>query len=242
MRRKKIQMIMTMLVAAALLGGCGEKPYELTEQEEQLIVNYSAHVVTKYNTYQKEGLSYVWEEDAEASVPAEEHTGEPEDALTQEQTDTPPAAPAPENSAADAALPTATLTELFGENGIEVDYVGARLAASYVESSYYAQYPDADKQYLILGIDLTNTGELPMALDYLNDASEFQVTLNGTVTSSAELTFLAEDFSTFEGTLEAGEIRETVLLFQVPAEVASVDSVELTVTGENNYRIILGNE
>ncbi len=246
MRKTKLQMTMVALMAAMLMSGCGEEPYELTDKEEELIVNYSAHVVTKYNTYQKEGLSYVWPEETE-----ELETEQPEEPMTEENTEQADyeagtQAPVPgdmeENDATEFVSVPTTLTELFGEPGVEVDYVGARLADSYMESAYYAQYPDPGKQYLILGIDITNTGEEDVALDYLADTAEFRVTLNGEITSSAEITVLTEDFSTFEGTLGAGEIRETVLLFQVPATVVSVDKVDLMVIGDNNYQIILENE
>ncbi len=42
-----------------LLTGCGTKAYDLTEAEESQIVNYAVHVVSKYNSYQKDGLVYV---------------------------------------------------------------------------------------------------------------------------------------------------------------------------------------
>ena len=48
-----------MAASAVLLGGCGEAPYELTEQESNIIANYAAHIVMKYDLNQKEGLQYV---------------------------------------------------------------------------------------------------------------------------------------------------------------------------------------
>lgn len=237
MRKTKLQMTMAALAAAMLMGGCGEEPYTLTEKEEELIVNYSAHIVTKYNTYQKEGLSYVWPEEnqEDENQPVEEPTPAESEPVASE-------AGTQATVPGDVVENRATLTELFGGQGVEVNYVGARLAGGYMENSYYAQYPDSGKQYLVLGIDITNTGAAPVALDYLTDKAGFQITLNNEVTTSAELTFLAEDFSNFEGTLESGETKETVLLFQVPETVTSVDKIDLFVTGDNNYQIILENE
>ncbi len=243
MRRTKLRMTMATLLAAVLLGGCGEEPYTLTEQEEALIVDYSAHIVTKYNTYQKEGLSYVWPEETEEA--GTELTEEPVEESTEGIGVEPGTqAPVPDGAAenGDTAYVPATLTELFGGSGVELDYVGARLESSYVKSAYYAQYPDAGKQYLVLGIDITNTGTVPVKLDYVTDTTEFQATLNDEVTSSAEITILTEDFSTFEGTLAAGETRETVLLFQVPATITSIEKVGLNAIGDTNYQIILENE
>lgn len=243
MRRSKVQMTTAALMAVLLLGGCGEAPYELTEQEENVIVNYSAHVVAKYNRYQKEGLAYVvpgTEDEADAEeMPTEDGTeasvpenGTPEGSTSAAGTDT---------EAAEVLQP-ATLSDLFGLPGLEIDYIGARLSDSYMEDTYYAMYPDEGKQYLVLGIDITNTAEVPVEIDYLTATSKFQVTVNNEVTSEAEITILTEDFSTFEGSVEPGETKETVLLFQVPVTITSVDDLELIVSAGDNYQIILENE
>lgn len=238
MRKSRVQMTTAVLLAAMLLGGCGEAPYDLTEKEENIIVNYSAHVVAKFNSYQSEGLTYV---DLEALTP-EEETQEtaPEssvpDTNTAEGENASPAATEPLVSAESSA----TLSDLFGEGVLQIDYVGARLTNNYAESAYYAMDADAGKIYLIVGIDITNTGATPVQVDFLSRAPKFQVNVNNQVTSSAELTVLTEDFSVFEGILGAGETKETVLVFQVADTVVSVDTLELFVGLDGiNYQIIL---
>lgn len=246
MRRTKVQMTTAALMAAMLLGGCGEAPYELTEAEENIIVNYSAHVVTKYNTYQKEGLTYVLEdsteEESEAADVAMENVQE------ETATSTPDVSDAVEDASGAAedasqpetpSLPTATLTDLFGENGVQVNYVGARLEDSYVEDDYYVMSPDTGKKFLILGIDVANATGVPVDVDYLSKAAEFEVTLNGVNHAKAETSLSLGDFATFDSILADGETRETILLFQVPADVTSIDSVELVVTIGESYQIIL---
>lgn len=253
MRRTKLLMTTAVMMAAMMMSGCGEEAYALTDKEEELIVNYSAHVVTKYNTYQKEGLTYVWPEETEeveTETPVagddaiEEDTAQTESGQVVSEGGT--TADVPDDTATndDTAYVSnvVTLDELFGVPGVELDYVGARLADSYVEDEYYALYPNSGKQYLVLGIDITNEGDEPVDIDYLTDTAEFQVVLNGEVTASSELTVLLQDFSTFEATLKAGETRETVLLFQVPTTVTSVEKVELVVAADENYQIILENE
>lgn len=56
MRISGIKSIAAVVFASALLGGCGEAPYELTQSEQNIIIDYSAHVVAKHNTSQKKGL------------------------------------------------------------------------------------------------------------------------------------------------------------------------------------------
>lgn len=248
MRKSKVQMTMAALMAVMLLGGCGEAPYELTEKEEDVIVNYAAHVVTKFNSYQKEGLTYVDLEDTE------ETAGEEGDAKDAPVSDTPESdapedhVPESENTTGGEASGlesvgiTASLADLFGAPGLQIDYVGARLSESYIEDSYFAMYPDEGKQYLILGIDITNVGETAADVSYLTEASSFRVSVNHEITSSAETTILPEDFAVYEGTLQPGETAETILLFQVPVSVSSVNSLDLVVSAGENYRIILENE
>lgn len=240
MRRTKMQMTAAALTAAMLLGGCGEASYELTEAEENVIVNYSAHVVSKYNTYQKEGLTYVLEEDAE-----EEETVAAED--TAQNTQEVPAESTADAAGAETAvsetetssLPTATLYDLFGEPGLEVNYVGARIAENYTEDNYYVMNPDTNKNFLILGIDITNTSDVPVDVDFLSKDASFKATLNGTASATAETSLSLGDFSTFDGILASGETKETILLFQVPEEITSIESIGLVVTIGESYQIIL---
>lgn len=243
MRRMKVQMTAAALLAAMLLGGCGEEPYDLTENEKNVIVNYSAHVVTKYNAYQKEGLTYVWPEEEEETETLAEQTAEPETPEAQ-GTDTQTPDAAAETAAPVNAAASATFSELFGGGTAELQfsYVGARLDSSYMERDYFAMYPDAGNYYVILGIDVTNTAAAPVNLDNLSKKPEFSVVVNGAVRSPAEMTLLDSDFSTFQGMLMAGETREMVLIFQVPDTVASLDTLELYVQLEENIQIILENE
>lgn len=241
MGRTKLLMTTAVMMTAIMMSGCGEEAYTLTDSEKELIVDYSAHVVTKYNTYQKEGLAYVWPEEEE--VEAETSQTQTAETVIPE---TGTAAEVPDDTAENVdtvySANAATLDELFGVPGIEINYIGARLADSYIEAENYALYPDSGKQYLVLGFDVTNQGDAVAYVDYLDNAGKFQVTLNGEVTTSSELTLLLQDFSTFEGTLKPGQTKETVLLFQVPATVTSMEKIDLVAKLDNSYQIILENE
>ena len=245
MRRTRVQMTIAAMMAAALMSGCGEEPYELTENEQKLIANYSAHIVTKYNTCQNEGLSVVQtpveENGTEETEVPEESTQIPAteetETVQQEQT----AEPEGTETSAETAHTPATLDELFGGQNIVLTYAGAELTDSYMEGSYYALYPDTGRQYLDLRIDVANTGTEPAEVDYLSVMPQFQVKLNGDITSPSEQTVLPADFAALDLTLQAGETEEAVLLFQIPADVETVEGVELLVTTDGNYQIVLEN-
>lgn len=242
MKRSRLQMAAVAVLFIFLLGGCGEAPYELTEKEEQMIVHYSAHIVGKHNSYQKDGLEYV----DPASLAEEPEEPEPETpaADTEKQPEASPDNPTAGGGAQTVGEPSksASLGELFGSEQIRVEYVGSRLAPAYIEKEYYAVDANAGKTFLIVGIDVTNAGTEPAEVSFLASAPSFRASVNGEPAVAAEITLLTSDFSTFEDTLEAGETRETVLLFQVADSVASADSLalEVSMNGEN-YQINLEN-
>lgn len=239
MRRTRIKMMAAVMAATMLLGGCGDALYDLTDDEENVIVNYAAHIVTKYNTYQREGLTYVSPEEPEET--AQEDVSVPQTPDTQDASETGTAASAEAAAPAVsvAAAGSASLDELFGADGIQMAYAGAQLAPGYMEGDYYELTPDAGKQYLVLSIDVTNTGAGGAGLDVLSVNPKFTVVLNQSVKSTAENTLLDTDFSTYQGTIPAGGGTRLVLVFQVPDDVASADSVELYVQMDQMIQIIL---
>ncbi len=47
------------LAVSIMACGCGDQVYELTDEEEAVIVHYSAHVVTKFNKKQSEVFCWI---------------------------------------------------------------------------------------------------------------------------------------------------------------------------------------
>lgn len=235
MRSSRMTKAVILCAATLLLGGCGEAPYELTESEESLIVNYASQAVAKFNIKQKDGLTYV------DVVALEEDTQETEEPESQE-TETPEE---PENQSSAGASETTSdgdtaetdtgksLQEVFGAEGLSVTYAGYELTKDYVESDYFALTASAGKQYLVLNIDLANTGDTDLPIDVLALNPTFQATVDGEV-SPAAVTFLMNDFSTYQGTVAAGDTVRTVLLFEISDTKEDVSELLLntTINGE----------
>lgn len=78
MKRTGMRLTAVAAVTALLLGGCGEQPYSLTEDEEGMIVDYSAHAVAKFNTSQPDGLANVSRNEQETEAVDESQTTETE--------------------------------------------------------------------------------------------------------------------------------------------------------------------
>ena len=84
MKRTGMRLTAVAAVTALLLGGCGEQPYSLTEDEEGMIVDYSAHAVAKFNTSQPDGLANVSRNEQETEAVDESQTTETENKITLE--------------------------------------------------------------------------------------------------------------------------------------------------------------
>ena len=214
MRRKKIEGILC-LTGMLLLTGCGTKAYDLTEAEESQIVNYAVHVVSKHNSYQKDGLVYV-DQSVEETEPEETVTGSESVDGTEIMDETPAGN---------------TLEDVFGADGLEVAYGGVSLAGNYTESEVLdvrASNPTEE------GITLDNlTSKVKFTADYSADGAE-------STQVSAYTTIMTTDFSTYDDEIPAGETKSAVLLFEIPDSVTEVSDIVLHVTRDDTtYEIKL---
>lgn len=236
MKISKVQIMAAALISMLLLGGCGDVPYQLTEREENIIVDYSAHIVTKYNIYQKEGLVYVNMEEQEPQNTQEETPP----AEISQQEDMTQASGGAGTAPEPADVQQATLGELFGQEGISVTYTGVQLNSSYAEDTYYDVSADAGKVYLIMGIDITNMTGNDVYIDNLAASPRFKVTVNDTISEVSAMTVLTDDFSAYQDTVQAGSSKSAVLLFTIPDTVTEIGNLALEVTMHDvSYQIIL---
>lgn len=231
MRDRKIKTTAYVLLAALLLGGCGEQPIELTEQEEQTIVDYAAHVVSKYNIKQQDGIVRLSKSE-ETTETADTEAVEQPDSTEQMPSEGGDATGTPENAASDNSV---SLNDAVAIPGIDTQYTGAEFATVYQQNSSYMVEPDAGNKYLVLHFHLENAGTEAVACDMLSRKVSFRVTLNDSVEAVAQVTILLNDFGTYQGTIEAGSGTDTVLLFEVPESTPedlskiSLEVVENTV-------------
>lgn len=237
----KMKSMMAATLAVMLLGGCGESPYTLTEEEQNTIVNYSAHIVAKYNSNQKEGLSYVNMSDTEMTceTPTEEEPVAGTESMAQNEASTQTDVEATEVPEEQEQIP-ATLNDIFGTEGLNITYTGAELAKNYMEGTYYSLDADPGNTFLVVGIDIANAGSADAVVDHLTLSPVFNAAVNDEKAVKQEQTILLEDFSTYEGTVSPGKTQSTVLLFQVPDTVTEVQNLSLSVTvNSTSYQITL---
>lgn len=241
--KRKSLLSVVLLTGALVLTGCGEEPYELQDNEREIIVNYAAHIIAKYNVKQPEGYRFVYPAEEEAAE-AEEEQQQTEENQSEETDDggTQADEQTPEDSSADGTAvegeqetPSVTLSEALGLTDIQAVYTGAELT-----DRYDSIVPESGKKLMILHVTLQNQSGEAKNCDMLALLPVFRATVNGAQETTAELTILPENLSTWEGEIPAGGSEDTIIMFQVQEdEVTTVEQLELQVTvGEKTSRVV----
>ena len=117
---------------------------------------------------------------------------------------------------------------------LEITYAGSEIAGNYVEGEAYSIDAEKGKTFYIMKFNVANSTEEDVLLDNVTLNPLFKL-ISSEVNVKAEVTFLATDFSTYLGTIPAGESVEMVLLFEVleaQAEQMSTPVLQIIVNNE----------
>lgn len=212
MKKYKRYLCIAVAVMMLFLTGCGTKLYELTEEEETLIVHSAAYLLAKHNIQQKDGVngyplpdSFEEEESESESESETEDNGDGSGGGTEESKPN---------------TDMITLAELIGlKDSLKITYEGSYVSKSYKEGAAYIVDAEAGKTFYVMKLKLTNVTESDVTV---NNAAKSPVVklVSDAVTVKSEVTFLMGDFSTYYGTIGAGNSVETILLFEVSEAVA----------------------
>lgn len=261
MKNSRMKTTAVLLTTAFMLSGCGEDLYVLTPEEEDVIVNYAAHAVAKYNTFQQDGEVFVYKEVLEGVEDTEEaETTEVETELSLEvepeentqSTESVQNAGEMQNTegienqdGTEAAMTEnaqllSTLTEALDLGVIDAEYTGYELCTAYEHSDSYTVDATPGKQLLVMKVRLKNKIEQPLHIDILAMTPEFRAVINGTDTYAAQTTILLNDLSTYQADIEANAVNDTILVFEVPQDMPDVSDIKLKVTmNSKNFEIQL---
>lgn len=212
MKKYKRYLCIAVAVMMLFLTGCGTKLYELTEEEETLIVHSAAYLLAKHNIQQKDGVngyplpdSFEEEESESESESETEDNGDGSGGGTEESKPN---------------TDMITLAELIGlKDSLKITYEGSYVSKSYKEGAAYVVDAEAGKTFYVMKLKLTNITGSDVTV---NNAAKSPVVklVSDAVTVKSEVTFLMGDFSTYYGTIGAGNSVETILLFEVSEAVA----------------------
>ena len=223
--------LVSILLCGVMLStaGCGTKPYDLSSEEQEKVAAYAAHVVTRYNDRQDEGLIKIQQEDL-----SKEDTTESKEQQTDTKDKQETSADPAKNTTADAEKPkteTVSLRQALKlEDGLDASFENYDVTDSYVESDYFAMTATAGKTCLAVHINLKATGG-DIECDMLKKNLKYRVVINGDKTVAAQTSILLNDLGTYQGTIAGGSTQECVLLFETEKQnVENITSLQLKVS------------
>lgn len=252
MIRRKLTLLILSLCAMFLVG-C-EKVVDLTDEETQLIAEYAAELLLKYD------INYVDRID-EGNQKAEEMSSESLESTmngeitTEVITDNTATEEATMEQGAEIDLEDAkseedtiigTQKDIAAIAGIE----GAKI--TFREYSVVDKYPttgeqsdflflDASEGYrlLVLHFDVENTTSDILPVSLIDKGLEYRIVCNGTKAANSMLTILMDDLGTLDTKVEPDTPQEAVLIFQISDEMQDdIETMDLYVTYNKNENVI----
>ncbi len=252
MKKKRLAAGALALAVSVTACGCGDQIYEMTAEEEAVIVHYSAHAVSKFNKKQSEGVQDVAvikalrelrEKEAEERRKQREEeekerqeklkNAESESGEQKEQTTSPSGGqtnlPSGEQNTG-SQVQYVSLKQALKLSGVNAVYRGHELVSAYQASQSYMVRANSGYDLLVLHVNLKNGTDRTAECDILSSMPSFRLTVNGEVSVTADTTILLNDLGTYQGRIRAGEKARTVLIFQLKkGAVRSIDSMDLEV-------------
>lgn len=209
MKKKIYRFFALMLVCTGLLSGCGAEMYELTEKEEDVIVQYAAYVLSKHNIYQKDGMVKLEPEEYRESTEVQET-----------QTEEP---------GTESEVQNISITAAIGrEDGIAFQYLGQEVKSVYQEGEHYYLEASSGKTFLVMHFMMKNTTEQDIDLNVMKSNPDFYCRINGGEAYVAESALANTVLSTYMGKIKALEEQEVVLLFEIPqATSENIEDLQL---------------
>lgn len=241
MRRRTIVFLSLLLMVTLMLGGCGASLPKLSEEENELVSEYAASLLLKYDSTNHSRLLDVTDivttyEEAvrarEESIKAyeEEQARLEEEKKKQDESQTVSSASVSKDDGTGGATViggsdevSMTIAEFLNADGFEIVYAGNEVLSKYPEDSAGAIYPNAGKKLLIVYFNVSSSKST--TFDVVNEHASFKISVNGGNYSSNFISILDDDMSVYIDTFNANETKRLVLIFEVPTDtiVSSLD-------------------
>lgn len=225
---KRMRFGVLLLLAACVLSGCGKSEVELTNEQNDMIAEYIAGALLRYDMQYEEKLLYtsaedeIEPEDEKTPLPAETEppVSEPVEGLEPED----------DYTGQIEEVSYTGLNETIGLDGVEIAYKDSDFYSSYPkkENDYFVIEAGVSKKLMVARFQLTNTSDETKKVD-LSDAGISYLLKLGENEYKPLLTALPDDLRYLTTEIKAGKKKTVVVVFEVPKD-ASLREAEMIVS------------
>lgn len=251
---KKRWYLFAVLTLAFALCGCGT---ELTEEENQVIAEYAADLLLKYDAdYQERLLEDDPEpatviEETETEEIATENSSEENDAETEENTESVSTEEAVENTTESGEMQNPPsdsgsipdIAEIVGIDGMSILYNRCMFLDRYpsLDQDGAFIYLEAEEGYklVVVKFDVANLTSQDIKVDLLNTDIEYKLVMNQSKAAKPMLTILMDDLGTFQATVPANSEQSAVLVFQMSEGlIDKIESLDIQIGYQEEIRVL----
>ncbi len=207
-----------LIIIMVTLTGCGSfGNITLTSRENDIIGEYAAGVLLKYDKNYDNRLVNVVEVETESVLEENEEETLITDVVSIEVETT--------------VDLEASLNEALRTEKLIANFEGYFISDTYPEASgtedevFFSMKAVEGYKLLVLEFTLENPTDEGMKEDMLSKGLSYNLLLNGEVKVNSQLTMLLNDLSSYKEEIEAHSVKELVLIFQIPDRYENEDSI-----------------
>ena len=227
---KKVSVLLCGLTMALLTAGCGEMP-DLTQEETDLIAEYAAGMLLKYDRDINRLVdTSMYEEEVEEEVILPEEEEESTETEEEESTSV------VDVSQDEETEPTvSSIEQYYGVPNVMITYTGYEVADSYPPSAegedlVFSMEASSGTQLLVLKFNAQNLSGEDQNLNLLGYGARFRVSVNGESSKGALATMLVNDMQTYNDVIPANSAVELVSIVEIP-QGTNVGSIDMILRG-----------
>lgn len=234
------------LLTAALATGCGNAIPSLNDQQQELVVEYAAGIVRKYDqNHESKLVELTLEQEAEMTAPEEEipenpTTDEKENADMDQQEEALEEVTVIDNT---QELADVSIESFLNLDSVKITYTGCETYDFYPEEGeedelYFVMNATEGNKLLVLKFLTENISGAETTLDIGQSETRFTLMVNGE-RKNALTTMLLNELAHYQGTLAPGESTELVLICEIANEQAdATPTLELTLKSVDDIATI----
>ena len=222
-----------LIMTGIWLTGCGNAIPEMTMEQQELVVEFAASELLKYDVNYQSKLTAPEPE----QQPEEEQGEQPKEPLIEEET-------LPEEIIADTDVTIVdntgtveaqniSIADFLDLTGVEISYAGYETVDTYPEGeakeAYFFMSATEGNKLLVLRFSALNVSGEELSIDLSKSQTRYKIILNGTE-KNALTTMLINDMAYYQGTLAANESIELVLLCEIQDDQTEfIDTLQLKI-------------
>lgn len=238
MKRNKILLLSVMLMSLVTLTGCfGVK--NITEEESDLIAEYSAGVLLRYsNSYQwrlltreqasKEDGSDVTATPEPSALPSDEpqETAEAVSPTGDTASSQPDAQGTDDGSSQEPEVKSVSLTEVYGIKGVDITMDRAEYCKKYKNIQVASS---SGEKLLVITFKLHNTSGSAKKINLMNREIDYPITIGADTYSMGINILEGNDMKYLKTTIPAGKTVTAALVYTLPSSVKKTEEIHLIV-------------